>query len=200
MVNTQVCGTCNQGSTPCSRPQFSPIFLNVYFDAAKGRSNFDILVSMKWKVPPRIKVHEALGAIGDKRIEIDGNTAKVYSSSGNKFYTVTYNPETHALMVNDNGSYWKGYLGYPAIAFLMMVGKIPYTQEQAEACKDIGWKDINTKFKNDFDKTLQYIHKVQKERGIKVKDFEREIDGIYTSVGDNLPTVLGEKARPPEGY
>ena len=155
---------------------------------------------MKWKMPPRIKIHEALGAIGDKRIEVDGDTAKVYSSSGNKFYTVSYDPLGHSLMVNDNGSYWKGYLGYPAIAYLMLIGKIHYTQEQADAFSGIAWKDINTKFKNDFDKTLEYIHGLQKEKGINTVKLEEEIDEIYTQISEELPLIFGKKVKPPKGY
>jgi len=69
-----------------------------------------------WKQPPIIKVYEALGSIADGRITVEGNTAKIYSSSGNKFYEVTYDPDTSSIMCNDNGSYWAGYLGYPAIS------------------------------------------------------------------------------------
>lgn len=177
-------------------------FLQTFLDLLKIR--FELLVyflnKMKWKVPPRIKIHEALGAIGDKRIEVSGDTAKIYSSSGGKFYTVTYDATAHALMVNDNGSYWKGYLGYPAIAYLMMIGKIYYTQEQTTAFVGIAWKDINTKFKNDFDKTLTYIHNAQEERGIDVVGLEKEIDLIFTHVSNNLPSMLGKKTKPPGGY
>lgn len=155
---------------------------------------------MKWKVPPRIKIHEALGAIGDKRVEINGNTAKVHSSSGNKFYTVQYGSEKHTIMSNDNGSYWKGYLGYPAISFLMLIGKVPYMEEQAKALAGIHWKDINTKFKNDFNKTLAYIHDVQKKKEINVEELEKEIDEIFTHLSKNLPSILGKKMKPPEGY
>ena len=49
----------------------------------------------KWKLPPRIKIFEALGAISDGRIKINGNTAKVVSSSGNKEYSVEYKPENN---------------------------------------------------------------------------------------------------------
>ena len=157
-------------------------------------------MDIKWNVPPRIKIHEALGAIGDKRIEVNGDTAKVHSSSGNKFYTVLYDPISHSLMVNDNGSYWKGYLGYPAIAYLMLIGKIHYTQEQADAFANIAWKDINTKFKNDFDKTLKYIHDTQKKKEIDTIRLEEEIDKIFKHVSENLPSILGKKTKPPEGY
>lgn len=33
---------------------------------------------MKWKIPPKIKIYEALGCIADKRIEINGNDGKVF--------------------------------------------------------------------------------------------------------------------------
>ena len=69
--------------------------------------------------PPTMKIYEALGAVADKRLEITGNTAKVYSSSKGKFYTVTYDSATNAIMSNDNACYFVGYLGYPAIAYLL---------------------------------------------------------------------------------
>ncbi|MEK7499359.1 MAG: hypothetical protein AAB649_02015 [Patescibacteria group bacterium] len=59
---------------------------------------------MKWNIPPRIKVYEALGAIADNRIQITGNEAQVVSSSGNKTYEVMYNPQEQAITSNDNGS------------------------------------------------------------------------------------------------
>ncbi|MEX0916969.1 MAG: hypothetical protein WDZ90_00350 [Candidatus Paceibacterota bacterium] len=155
---------------------------------------------MKWKLPPKIKIHEALGAIADGRIEMDGNTAKVYSSSRNKYYTVTFDPDTYSIMANDNGSYWQGYLGYPAIAYLMLVGKLPYTKEQAEAFSGIKWKDINTKFKNDFGKTLAYIQELQKKKGITTEEVEAEIDKIYGDLKEKLPQMLGGKVTPPKEY
>jgi hypothetical protein len=79
---------------------------------------------MKWKPAPLIKVYEALGSIGDGRFEVAGNTAKVYSSSGKKFYDVMYDPIKQAITANDNGSYWVGYLGYPSIVLLLALGVV----------------------------------------------------------------------------
>ena len=82
---------------------------------------------MKWKVPPRVKVYEALGAIADGRVmEVSEMGARVKSSEGNKIYTVTYRVETNTINANDNGSYWQGYMGYPAIAFLMTTGRLAF--------------------------------------------------------------------------
>jgi hypothetical protein len=36
-------------------------------------------------------------------------------------YTITYNPDTYVIASNDNGSLHQGFLGYPAIAFLLHI-------------------------------------------------------------------------------
>jgi hypothetical protein len=153
---------------------------------------------MKWKQPPAIKIYEALGAVADKRVEIEGNSGKVFSSSRNKFYEVTYDPAIHAIMANDNGSFWKGYLGYPAIAFMMRKGIISYEAELGDLLKGIAWKDINKKFKNDFDKTLGCVLKSKtKEDRSKLVSFIGKIDA---EIRDLSLDILGTKQRPPDGY
>jgi hypothetical protein len=153
-----------------------------------------------WDTPPIIKVYEALGAIADKRILIEGNTAKVYSSSGNKFYTVTYDSSTRAIMCNDNGSYWQGYLGYPALSFLMTINVIPYTPSLAKLLEDIPWKDINTKFKNDWDKTQSYCHDLVTDRKGDLSALISEITRIHEFISNNPFHVYGKKSKPPSGY
>jgi hypothetical protein len=153
---------------------------------------------MKWKLPPKIKIYEALGSVSDGRVFLDGNTGIVTSSSGNKSYTVMYDPSVNAIMANDNGSFWQGYLGYPAIAFLMVKGVILYAARDAELLKGIKWKDINTKFKNDWDKTQQYImDSINQEDRNKLLD---AVDTIYEQIKKLELEVLGKKVKPPEGY
>ncbi len=69
-------------------------------------------------------------------------------------------------MANDNGSFWKGYLGYPAIAYLMKIGVLSYDPKIGDQLKGIAWKDINQKLQNNFDATLEYVlsSKTHKER------------------------------------
>ncbi|MFH2085486.1 MAG: hypothetical protein ABII21_01720 [bacterium] len=153
-----------------------------------------------WKIPPLIKIYETLGCIADNRIQVDGNTAKVYSSSGNKFYTVTYDPEQNAIMCNDNGSYWQGYVGYPAIAFLLKTKIIPYSPRLAELLKDIKWKDINQSFKNDFAKTEEYCQKLVLERGGDLPTLLKEIQAIQEYLAKHPLNLLGSKTKPPSGY
>lgn len=155
-------------------------------------------VIMKWKQPPIIKIYEALGAVADGRVHVEGNTAKVFSSSGNKAYNVTYDPEQHAIMANDNGSYWKGYLGYPSIAFLMQTGTLSYSETCSNLLKGIAWKDINVQYKNDFDKTLEHILSPMAESD------REQLETYVVTVEQEIIKLdlepLGKKTLPPEGY
>ena len=157
-----------------------------------------VTTSKKWLHPPMIKIYEALGSVADGRVDISGNTAKVYSSTGNKYYDVTFDSIKKEIMTNDNGSYWKGYLGYPAIAFLMKIGALQYDTKLASLLKDIAWKDINQKFKNDFDKTLEFILLSMTDADKKdltefVNKTDKEIARLYLG-------LLGKKTKPPDGY
>lgn len=114
----------------------------------------------QWKIPPVIKVYEALGAIVDGRVKIvDENRATVASSDGTKVYDVFWDFEKGAIRANDNGSYWIGYLGYPSIAILMMKEKLSFDMGIAHLFLGIPWKIMNKKHKNDFEKTMKDIFK-----------------------------------------
>ena len=155
---------------------------------------------MKWELPHKIKIYEALGTIGDKRIVVQGDAARVRSSSGGKSYDVVFDRSSNAISANDNGSYWKGYLGYPSIAFLMENGLIKYNSIYAEALKGIAWKDVNTKFKNDFEMTTDFIHNLLKERKVDLKNFLTEVESIYKQIIELKMEKLGQTSKPPEGY
>lgn len=152
---------------------------------------------MHWKTPPKIKVYEALGAIADKRIECDGHTARVFSSNRNKFYSVTYNPETRSIMCNDNGSFFVGYLGYPAIAFLMLVGELSFSHKFSEAVKGIPWKEMNQKNNNDFEMTLLQIHNDLKHRHTSIEEISLFVDNIILEIDEKKFQILGNKKAPP---
>jgi hypothetical protein len=153
-----------------------------------------------WKFPPKIKIYEAIGALADKRLKVENGENRLYSSSGNKFYIIKYDENENSIMVNDNGSYWKGYLGYPAIAFLINIGQIKFNQKFLKALGNIKWKDINTEFKNDFEKTIQYCHHLIEERGFNLNNFLVEIDNIEKQVKKLKLKKLGKKIFPPKGY
>ena len=103
-------------------------------------------------------------------------------------------------MTNDNGSYRKWYLGYPAIAFLMKKWIISYENKFADALKWIKRKDINQDFKNDFDKTAEYIHWILEQKGVNVQDFLKEVDNIFLQIQNLNLKLLWNKIKPPQWY
>lgn len=100
--------------------------------------------------PPRIKVLEAIGAIGDGRIRMVGaNKALVASSTGEKEYTVVAVKEgadTFRVFSNDNGTVFKSYIGYPIISLLILMGELPLDNTIAKALSGIPWKELNEKY------------------------------------------------------
>lgn len=110
---------------------------------------------MIWAQPHISKIYEALGAIGDKRIELSAskNEAKIYSSSKDKFYNVTWNDDLSEIMSNDNSAFFAGKLSYPMIAILMIKGKVDYDKSLPKILKGIKWKELNTKFKNNYEQS-----------------------------------------------
>jgi len=151
-----------------------------------------------WKTPPVIKVYEALGAIADGRVEMVGeNAVKVYSSDGSKYYDVSYDPETRAIMANDNGSYWVGYLGYPSIAFLMMRDILPFDERSAELLQGIEWKKRNVANKNDFEKTMKEIlDEMTEEDRNHLKAFA---DEVLRRIESKPFGKFGKRQKPPKG-
>lgn len=153
---------------------------------------------MVWKHPPLTKIYEALGAVADGRVKIEGCQATCYSSSGNKFYTITYDVADKAIMCNDNASYYHGYLGYPAIAYLITVGLLPYEAGIANLLKGVAWKDLNQEYNNDFERTLESILvKLDPVDRSNLDSFVSKIDAKISSLAFKQ---LGEKTKPPVGY
>ncbi len=153
-----------------------------------------------WSMPSRCKIFEALGTISDKRLEFEGGSAKCYSSSRRKFYTITYDPSKNAIMCNDNSSYYVGSLGYPAIAFLMMKGVLKYDPKHAELFKDIAWKDMNQKFKNDFSKTEEQVLNLASLRGGNRQELLEYANKTLEYIKALNLQMLGARIKPPEGY
>jgi hypothetical protein len=157
---------------------------------------------MHWKVPPIIKVYEALGSLDEGRVVLgdDPTTAKVYSSSRNKYYEVTYDPASNSITANDSGSYWGKYLGYPSIAYLMVRGIITYSPDSAQALSGIMWKDVNVGFKNDFSKTEAFVREEAVKKGFDLAALDADLTSIVTQITKLNLSMLGKTQKPPEGY
>jgi mRNA interferase MazF len=91
-------------------------------------------------------------------------------------------------------------LGYPAIAFLLIQGVLEYDLKYAEALKDIPWKDINQKYKNDFGRTLEDIFVIVTRRGFDVGALQRAAEQIAVQCTELNLSLLGAKTKPPQGY
>ncbi|MEM2121812.1 MAG: hypothetical protein QXU20_04110 [Candidatus Woesearchaeota archaeon] len=131
---------------------------------------------MLWKLPPNVKVLEALGCLGDDRIVLKGeNKAVVYSSERKRAYLVVFYPETNKVYSDDNASKFHHYIGYPIIAFFMKKGIIEYDKNLAEKLRGINWHKLNTDFKRDYAKVEEYAKEICERNGIKREVVDNEI-------------------------
>ena len=101
------------------------------------------------KLPPIAKVYEAYSAIADQRVELKTEEAYVTSSDEEKTYTIRFQEFTYSS--NDNATVWQHYAGYPILAVLMLQGKLPLKEELLAFFKHVPWKEMNTRFHNDYD-------------------------------------------------
>ncbi len=171
----------------------------------------------KWKIPPPIKVYEALGAVGDGRVRaidgarvgaIDGARARainhdapparweVASSDAAKTYSVEISADGRELSSNDNASYWQGYLGYPGIAVLIARGALPASAEATRALAGIPWKELNRRFKNAYTRTTAEVARFVAERGGDFEAIRAEATAILEALADLAPE-RGARRRPP---
>lgn len=155
---------------------------------------------MIWKKPHISKIYEALTAIADDRIEINGNKARCYSSSTEKFYDIEYNPKIGSIMSNDNTAFYTKSLSYPMIAYLMLIGEIPYEKKMLEILKNICWKDLNQKFKNDYNKSIKLVLGELKREGEDIDFIKEEIQKIYNFVCRLEIKTLGNLQKPVKGF
>ncbi|HVN90064.1 MAG TPA: hypothetical protein VMT61_09645 [Candidatus Binataceae bacterium] len=148
-----------------------------------------------WKMPPLIKVYEALGAIADGRVRIlDDVRAEVGSSEGNKTYTVELNGKEVAA--NDNASYWQGYLGYPAIAVMIARGMLDAYPKAIEALGGIAWKELNRRYRNDYAKTIAEVDDGLRASGIEPDEIKRSCESVLALLEAFAP-IRGARKRPP---
>ncbi|MGH7950242.1 MAG: hypothetical protein ACREQF_13530 [Candidatus Binataceae bacterium] len=144
-----------------------------------------------------VKVYEAMGALGDGRVEVKGNSrALVTSSEGNKTYEVDVSDDLHQISSNDNASFWQGYLGYPAIAVLLQIGLYRAPANVLDALAGIPWKQINRRFRNDYAKTLKEVDRIVEESGHDPNAVRAEAEAVMAALRKLAP-VRGVRKPPP---
>ncbi len=151
----------------------------------------------QWKMPPLAKVYEALGAIGDGRVRIeDAHRASVTSSDGEKVYTVESSADGAEISSNDNASFWQGYLGYPSIAILIARGLIDADRNAIRALAGVPWKELNTRYRHDYDRTLDEVMRSADARGYDVDAIRAAAAAVLEAVRSIGPRQ-GPRRRPP---
>jgi len=152
-----------------------------------------------WKMPPKAKVYEALSAVADGRVTLTGPlTAQVRSSSGHKTYDVKWSEDVHEITSNDNASYWQGYIGYPIIAVLMELGKLSFDPDVARKLSGVPWKEINNRFKRDYDKAVNHVLDQIEEEGGDRAEITGEVEKIYDQLGKLELQRAKRGKRPPK--
>ncbi len=143
--------------------------------------------------PPRIKILEALGAVSDGRIHvIDEHRARVVSSEGDKEYDVYVDWEQGIAYSNDNGTKFRGYVGYPIIAMLMLQRRLPFDKRLADSLKGIPWKKLNEKYKKYWI-VEKIVKNIASKKGVKPE----EIDAFINMVMNKLAKRKLRLVEPP---
>lgn len=152
----------------------------------------------KWPLPKIEKVYEAISAVLDERVEIRGeHSASVTSSSRDKAYTVDWSADDQRITSNDNATHFQGYMGYPIIAVLIQRGAIDLNREAVEGLKDIHWKAINKKYKNDYGKAVEHVLGDLADRGSDISSLKGEVSRIYEKLGSLGLEPLRARRLPP---
>jgi hypothetical protein len=153
-------------------------------------------VGERWKMPPLAKVYEAFGALGDGRVRLESDRhASVLSSDRSKTYQVEISEDGREIASNDNASYWQGYLGYPAIAVMLKRGLYPVRAEAMAALSGIPWKELNRRYRNDYNRTIKEVMGRVEERGFDSKIIAAEAEAVLSKLGEFAP-LRGSRGRP----
>jgi hypothetical protein len=153
-----------------------------------------------WKNPPKAKIYEALSAIADGRVKLqEGQSAEVASSNRSKTYSVAWSEGLSAFTSNDNASYWQGYMGYPIIAVLMLLGKVDFSPEVAELLARTPWKQLNKRFRNDYAKAVESVlNDLEATRSGARQMVIVEVDRIMAQIEALELEKLPRRRRPPK--
>jgi hypothetical protein len=136
------------------------------------------------RMPPRIKVLEAAGALGDGRVLIRSRDERgvlagnVKSSDGSRVYSVFIKNINNKIIVysDDNGTKLRGYIGYPIIAVMMLSGILPRDEYAEKSLAGIPWRQFNEKYKKY--SLVEEVIKTKLKPGVdwdRIEEFRRRI-------------------------
>jgi hypothetical protein len=152
-----------------------------------------------WKLPPRVKVFEAFTALADDRVRITGpGSATVTSSAGDRVYDVEWSEDGRTIAANDNASYWQGYLGYPALAVLLLRGELRAGDDVVRALAGVPWHALNKRLRRDYDAAVSHVLAKLPDGSPDRAVIEREVDDVLEQLGALDLRRAGRGRRPPK--
>ena len=102
---------------------------------------------------------------------------RVASSEGDRHYLVYVDPARRLAYSDDNGTRFRGYIGYPIIAVLMLQGRVPFDERIARALEGIPWRRLNEHYRR-YILVENHVKRVAAERGVQPS----EVDGLVSRV------------------
>jgi hypothetical protein len=154
-----------------------------------------------WKLPPRSKVFEAFTALADGRVRITGSRSAVVTSSlGTKAYDVEWSEDGRTITANDNASYWQGYLGYPALAVLLLRGQLDAGDDVIRALAGVPWHDLNVEYRRDYDAVVSRVLDELPAGSPDRAAVERAVDGVLEQLAALDLQRAGRGRRPPKAH
>ncbi len=157
---------------------------------------------MNW-LPPKDEhiIYEALSAIADKRFTLTSDTtARCMSTSKGKFYEIKIDKSKNAIMSNDNMAYYVGEISYPMVAMMFTKNILHYDKNILPHLKDIQWKKINQKNKNNYMLSVKQVLEELESRGVETSIITKEIKRIFKELKKTTWIHLGDKRVPPSAY
>lgn len=140
------------------------------------------------KLPPKVKIIEALSAVADERIIVEDLLSKEWkcnsASSPWKVYKVFCNEKENTISSNDSWSINQQFLWYPSIAFLLKIWKIKYKESILEMLKDIDWIKIKSQVNKDYESSFRLVLWNLHIAWYNVDNFISEIDNIYDQISE----------------
>ena len=150
------------------------------------------------KLPPKVKIIEALSAVADERIIVDDlltSEGKCFSASNPwKIYEIHYNDEENTISSNDNWSIEQQFLWYPSIAFLLKVWKIKYDESILEIMENIDWLKIKEQVNKDHESLYRLVLWNFHMAWYNVDYFVSQVEYIYDQISElHLKPQIVEK-------
>lgn len=150
------------------------------------------------RLPPKVKIIEALSAVADERIIVDDlltSEGKCFSASNQwKIYEIHYNDEENTISSNDNWSIEQQFLWYPSIAFILKIWKIKYDESILEIMENIDWLKMKEQVNKDHESLYRLVLWNFHMAWYNVDYFVSQVEYIYDQISElHLKSQIVEK-------